>query len=90
MKYNADGSLHKVLTPPKLISQFAINRLGEDNPPQPYAPDSIYFERVRWDKNTQGELVTSVWIGYDREWHENRVLDPEAGEFGECIGSGRL
>lgn len=88
--YNADGSLHKVLTPPKLISQLAINRLGKDNPPQPYAPDSIYFERVRWDKNSQGELVTSVWIGYDREWHENRVLDPETGEFGESIGSGRL
>ncbi len=88
--YTANGSLHKILTPPKLISKLAFERLGENNPPQPYAPDSLFFNHVNWDKDSKGNLVTSVWIGYDREWHENRVLNPETGEFGECIGSGRL
>jgi hypothetical protein len=88
--YNLDGSLHKVLTPPRLVSQLAIDRLGIDNPPKPYAPDSIFFNNVKWDKDNNGKIVTSVWIGYDREWHENRVLIPATGEFGECLGSGRL
>ncbi len=88
--YRPNGSLHMVLTPPKLISQLAVNRLGPDNPPDPYTPDSIFFNHISWDKDNSGNLVTSVWIGYDREWHENRVLNPTTGEFGECVGSGRL
>lgn len=88
--YNADGSLHKILTPPKLISKLAIERLGENNPPQSYAPDSLFFNHVKWDKDSKGDLITSVWIGYHREWHENRVLNPVTGEFGECIGFGRI
>lgn len=88
--YNLDGSLHRVLTPPELISELAIKRLGADNPPEPYAPESVFFDRVKWDKDSSGNLITSIWIGYDREWHENRVLNPFTGEFGECVGSGRL
>lgn len=88
--YKSDGSLHKVLTPPKLISQLAIDRLGSNNPPKSFAIDSVFFNNVKWEKDSFGKIVTSVWIGYDREWHEDRVLDPTTGEFGECLGSGRL
>lgn len=88
--YKPDGSLHKVLTPPKLISQLAIDRLGSNNPPKSFAIDSVFFNNVKWEKDSFGKIVTSVWIGYDREWHEDRVLDPTTGEFGECLGSGRL
>ena len=88
--YNLDGSIHKVLSPPKLISELAIKRLGKDNPPMAFAPDSIYFNHVNWQKDSSGNVVTSIWIGYDREWHENRELNPHTGEFGQCLGSGRL
>jgi hypothetical protein len=84
--YNANGSIHLQLKVPKLISTLAKQR----EPFMNYeAPLKFYFDRVRWAKNSKGEVVTTVQVGFDRDWLEERELNPETGEFGECTSSGR-
>lgn len=82
--YNSDGSIHKRLNPPKLISNQAVKSR------QFFKSEPIgYFEYVKWAKDSSGQIVTSMEIGFDRDWYEERVIDPVTGEFGECLSSGR-
>ena len=83
--YNADGSIHLQLKVPKLISPLAKQRAPFMNYE---APLKLYFDRVRWAKNGKGEVITAVQIGFDRDWLEERELNTETGEFGECLSSG--
>jgi hypothetical protein len=84
--YNADGSIHKHLRVPKLISELAKQRERFMNYE---APLKLYFDRVGWARNSKGEIITAVQIGFDRDWLEERELNPDTGEFGECLSSGR-
>lgn len=84
--YNADGSIHLQLKVPKLISSLAKQRERFMNYD---APLKLYFDRVRWAKNSKGEIVTAMQIGFDRDWLEERELKTETGEFGECLSSSR-
>ena len=84
--YNADGSIHLQLKVPKLISTLARQRERFMNYE---APLKFYFDRVRWAKNSKKEIITAVQIGFDRDWLEERELNPETGEFGECLSSSR-
>lgn len=84
--YNADGSIHLQLKVPKLISPLAKQR---ERFMKYEASLKFYFDRVRWAKDSMGEVITAVQIGFDRDWLEERELNPETGEFGECLSSGR-
>jgi len=84
--YNADGSIHLQLKPPKLVSELAKKHgVTADT----INPVYLYFENVQWAKDSYDEIVCSVTIGFGWEWREGRVLNPETGEFGECLSSGR-
>lgn len=84
--YNADGSIHLKLKVPKLISPLAKQRERFMNYE---APLKFYFDRVRWAKNSNGEVIIAMQIGFDRDWLEERELNPENGEFGECLSYSR-
>jgi hypothetical protein len=84
--YNADGSIYKRLRVPKLVSDLARQRERFMNYE---APLKLYFDWVRWARNTKGNIVVAVRIGFDRDWLEERELNFETGEFGECLSSGR-
>lgn len=83
--YNADGSIHKVLSVPLLISDAAKNQGWYKRQPD----TTIGFTGVDWKTNSKGEKVVVIEISdhYYRIMKEFRVLNPETGEFGECIGS---
>lgn len=86
--YNADSSVHKILIAPEPISDLAKTRsrfMVKSKAFNP--PHRLYFDSVRWSK-VEGEIVTVVRIGFDRDWREERILNPETGEFGECVSSG--
>jgi hypothetical protein len=83
--YNADGSIHLQLKVPGLISDLAKKRSRFLNYESPLR---TYFDNARWDKNSKGELVSAVRIGFDRDWLETRELNSDTGEFGECLSSG--
>jgi len=84
--YSADGNIRHHLKVPKLISELAMQRQRFMNYEGPL---KLYFDGVSWAKNSRGETVTAVTIGFDRDWLEQRELDPDTGEFGECLSSGR-
>lgn len=84
--YNANGSIHKQLKVPKLISELAKQRERFMNYE---APLKLYFDRVSWAKNSKGDTVMAIQIGFDRDWVEQRELNAETGEFGACLSSGR-
>ncbi len=86
--YNADGSVHRILNAPEPISDLAKTRsrfMAKTKAFNP--PHRLYFHSVRWVK-AEGEIVTVVGIGFDRDWQEERILNPETGKFGECVSSG--
>ncbi len=78
--YNADGTVYRRLQTPALISDLAKNARLK--------PFALFFDGVSWAKDSKGDTITSVRIGYNRDWWESRVLNPETGEFGEVISSG--
>lgn len=79
--YNAEGSIYMQLRAPNLISDLAKkSRLK---------PFGLYFDQVSWAKDSKDDIVISMMIGFNRDWREERVLNPETGEFGECLSSGR-
>jgi hypothetical protein len=93
--YTLDGKIHKILEIPALISDNITRLLQASkspNPPVNFAgyEGGLEFNGFAWRKNPAGELVNSISILYDREWWESRTLDPESGEIGGCINSGRL
>lgn len=84
--YHANGSIERRLSVPGLVSTLAKERERFMNYEAPW---KMYFDNVRWARNSGGEVITAVQIGFDRDWLEERELDPETGEFGECLSSGR-
>ena len=72
--YNADGTIHKRLEMPKLISER-----GEK-----YQYGSC-FEDIMWRKNKEGKLITTISISFDRYSFEVRELNPETGVIGDLL-----
>jgi len=85
--YNSDGTIRFQLTMPKLISKLAIDMLSESDL---LNKQGFWFDSVFWNKDSNGNMVTSVWIGFKGEWFEERILFTNTGEFGECLSSGRF
>lgn len=85
--YHADGSIKHLLKAPSLTSKLAQEKLSGI---EPGVPSTLYFDTVKWALDTNGNKVSSMRIVFAYEWFEERVLNPETGEFGECLSSGRL
>jgi len=83
--YNANGSIHLQLKVPKPISELAKPQERFINYGDPM---SLHFDNVDWRKNSKGEIIIAIRIGFARDWFEDRELNPETGEFGECLTSG--
>src|SRR5690606_31844144 len=83
--YNADGTVHKVLSVPLLISDTAKNKGWYKRKPD----TTIGFTEVKWKTDSKGEKVVVLEISdhYYRIMKEFRVLNPETGNFGECVDS---
>ena len=81
--YNADVSIHKVLNTPLLVSDAAKNQGWYKRHPD----TTIGFTGVEWKTDGNGKRVMVMEISdhYYRIMKEYRVLDPETGEFGECV-----
>jgi len=85
--YNGNGSIHKKLNVPAPISPQAKemeSRLKSTK------HDELYFDTVYWTRVADNRISAAVVIGFDHEWTERRLLNPETGEFGDCITSSRL
>lgn len=83
--HNGDGSVFKQLSSPALVSDLA----KQQHERKPNGPFMVYFENVLWKFTRIGEVVACISIAFNRDWHEDRELNTETGEFGECISSGR-
>jgi hypothetical protein len=81
--YNQSGELKMILHIPELISD-----LGKEKTKQ--GKHNCWFEMVGWSKNSTQQIVLTMWIGFADDFFEERTLDPESGEFGECLRTGRL
>lgn len=68
--YNLDGSIHKVLAPPKLINEHWNGNSK---------PGKCFFS-VSWDVK-DGEKILCLHIAAGFDWVEVRELDVEMGEF---------
>lgn len=85
--YDADGKMHRQLCVPKLVSNHAKERkkwwVSEDK-------ETLHFNAVKWmrDKNGQLKNVMEIREYYTGILFEDRIIDPESGTFGECVGSG--
>jgi len=86
--YNADGSVHLRLKMPRLVSSVAqeherfVRKQG--------GIFNCYFDGVLWTKNSEGKGVIAVKICFHWEWIEERQLEHETGEFGECLAVYRV
>jgi hypothetical protein len=80
--YNTDGSLYKDVFAPSLISKFSAQYYQNFE-----FPHTISFSNIYWTKSN-GKIDLTVKIGFAWNWYEERVLDVETGEFGECLGCG--
>ena len=93
--YNLDGTVHKVLEMPELLSPLIIDRLknlGLPNPPIEWSnsEDGLKFDGFMWERNKSGELVDVISILCDRDMWESRIMNVKSGKIGECISYGRL
>lgn len=82
--YHADGSLHKVLIVPPLISD-AAKRWGIY---KRKSSEGLFFTNVCWKLTKKYELALAMQIeqvGGRGIFKEVRILDPQSGTFGECI-----
>lgn len=75
--YNENGSVDKYIKLPKLISDLAVKHYRTTY------PNTMYFEGVKIENEN---IIFS--IGFAMNWREERILNPETGEFGECVSSG--
>lgn len=85
--YNADGSIHKILEPPILLSPKGLEHdknLGKER------LSDMSFGRVWWNTNSRGQVVLTILVYFFRDHYEERVLNPKTGGFGELIKWGRL
>lgn len=91
--YNLDGSIHKVLKIPELISPKILKKIKIENHNNPPLEDNRYgyygqglqFGGFVWSKDANGYLIDSISIKYAGEYGEWRAFNPETGEFGEMI-----
>jgi hypothetical protein len=89
--YNLDGSVHKVLEIPKLVSPKIIEKIKEEKHSNPPIEDNRYghygmgleFVGFGWKKDKDGNLVNTISIKYLGEYGEWRIFNPITGEFGE-------
>ena len=93
--YNLDGTKHKQIVMPKLLSELCLKRIDfhkESNPPIESAKyeDGLRFNHINWKKNKQGVLINVVTIVYDRDWLEFRVLNVNSGEVEGLVGQGKV
>lgn len=85
--YNPTGSIHRRLKMPGLISYYAKVARSRDRSNE---NSEKRFDNVFWTRLDNGEIGSAMTIGFDHEWTEERLLDPETGEFGICIDSSKL
>lgn len=88
--YNLDGSIHKILEMPKLISvrlQEEIKKNKHSNPPLEAVPyeTGLQFSGFGWDKDKEGNIFNYISIKYLRDYSEGRELNPETGEIGRLV-----
>lgn len=82
--YNEDGSIHKIITTP-LLKTPDVNGVYQKG---------YMFSGVGWAKNSNEELVMYVKVLETDNpyvsWEEERIFNPELGEFGDLLGRNRL
>ena len=88
--YNLNGSIHKVLEIPKLISPRLLEQIeknNESNPPLEAVKydNDLGFLSFGWDKDKEGILFNYISIQYHRDYGEGRELNVERGEIGRLI-----
>lgn len=93
--YRPDGTVHRILQMPQLLSTNItelLTFLKIPNPPLQAAAHEggLQFNGFGWKQEFDGRLLDTISILYDREWWESRELDPETGEIGRLLNSGRL
>ena len=93
--YRPDGIVHRILPMPKLLSRNITKQLDflkSHNPPLHAAghEGGLQFDGFAWKQEFDHRLINSISILYDREWWESRELDPDTGEIGRLMDSGRL
>lgn len=89
--YNLDGSIHKVLKVPELVSPKILEKIKEEKHSNPPIEDNRYgnygqglqFGGFAWGKDEEGNLINTISIKYTGEYGEWRVFNPKTGEFGE-------
>ncbi|AYN68141.1 hypothetical protein D1013_12535 [Euzebyella marina] len=92
--YNLDGSIHRVIEVPVLLSENMIRRIKlnkDSNPPIESAEyeGGLHFGGFDWGKDDNGNLINRIEIIYDRDWIEWREINAETGEITKLLGSGR-
>ena len=91
--YNLDGSIHRSLEMPKLISPKILDNIQQEGHSNPPIEDKRYghygmglqFAGFSWNKDQDGNLYNAISIQYAGEYGEWRVLNPENGTFGELV-----
>lgn len=91
--YNLDGSIHRVLQIPELLSPKLLENIQKEKHSNPPIEDNRYghygmglqFIGFGWKKDKEGNLFNSISIQYAGEYGEWRVLNPESGTFGELV-----
>ncbi|MCM5664336.1 hypothetical protein [Galbibacter mesophilus] len=91
--YKLDGSIHRVLQIPELLSPKILEKIEEEKHSNPPVEDNRYghygqglqFRGFAWDKDKVGNLINTISIQYAGEYGEWRVFDPQIGEFGELV-----
>lgn len=79
--FNPDGTIHKVLEQPLLLSEYA-KELGIER--------GDYFMFPSWKKHPEtGETVLTIDISFYQMYYETRVVNAESGTFGDCIYASR-
>ncbi len=83
--YNADGTIHNTVSLPALKSELSKRHFRNMK-----YPNTMYFGKISWEKDQNDRTTVAVVIGFAQGWYEIQSFDPESGEFGECISSGRI
>lgn len=78
--YNLDGSIHKLITTPLLMTPDDNGRYNK----------GYCFSNIIWYKKTNNELTLSLIVEEENwswiPWYEVIEFDPKIGKFGELLG----
>jgi hypothetical protein len=85
--HNADGTVHLRLRKPKLISKAAKEHQRNINET---LPSGLWYDNVSRIADNKNDISMVLRIGFAREWFEQRSVNVETGELGECLSSGRF